>query len=395
MVIVAASDYTLSGYNKNLKGNQTVTVTYQGKKAEFIVDVTDPKLPTAAKPTASQAAGAVASGTAVTLETTTTGAEIWYTTNGTTPQKGGTGNTKYTNPITITAAVTIKAIAFKDGMNDSEELAVSYTITDPNLPTAAKPTASQAAGAVASGTAVTLATATYGAEIWYTTNGTTPQKGGTVSNKYTTPITITVAVTIKAIAFKDGMNDSEELAVSYTIAGGITPDPEIFTASSIVALEAWLTSQPDNTAGDPYKIKLNVGDLGDRYIDNNLFDGVENPESLGYLLNNNDNKKVSLDLSGSTFTSIGDVAFRDCTNLTSVIIPNSVTSIGWNAFWKCTSLTSVTFAAGSNIADADFGDYNFPERSEGYGGDTLKTAYSTGKAGTYTRPVDGDTWSKR
>ena len=41
-------------------------------------------------------------------------------------------------------------------------------------------------------------------------------------------------------------------------------------------------------------------------------------------------------------TSIGQSAFKDCTGLTSVTIPNSVTSIGYAAFWVCSGLTSVT-----------------------------------------------------
>ena len=47
-------------------------------------------------------------------------------------------------------------------------------------------------------------------------------------------------------------------------------------------------------------------------------------------------------IKGVTVTSIGGSAFRYCTSLTSVTIPDSVTSIGGSAFRYCTSLTSVT-----------------------------------------------------
>jgi hypothetical protein len=99
----------------------------------------------------------------------------------------------------------------------------------------------------------------------------------------------------------------------------------------------------------------------------------------------------------NTVTSIGGGAFNSCINFTSVTIPNNVTSIGASAFYFCTNLTSVTFATGSNIPDANFGDYVSPEGSEGNGGNTLKTAYNAAspKAGTYTRAANGDTWSKQ
>ena len=52
----------------------------------------------------------------------------------------------------------------------------------------------------------------------------------------------------------------------------------------------------------------------------------------------------SVEHEGVTYsvTSIGDGAFKDCSRLTSVTIPNSVTSIEAGAFAECTGLTSVT-----------------------------------------------------
>ena len=47
----------------------------------------------------------------------------------------------------------------------------------------------------------------------------------------------------------------------------------------------------------------------------------------------------------NSVTSIGQMAFRGCSNLTSVTIPNSVTSIGQMAFCECTGLTSVTIGS--------------------------------------------------
>ncbi len=174
-------------------------------KAEEIVA----KLEIVKTPAFSVESGAVDSGTSVTISCSTEGAKIYYTKDGSAPTAS---STEYTAAISITEAVTIKAIAVKNGMNDSAVASASYTIKG----TVATPAFSVAAGEVTSGTIVTITCATEGSKIYYTTDGSAPTASST---EYTAAISITEAVTIKAIAVKDGMNDSAVASTSYTAVG--------------------------------------------------------------------------------------------------------------------------------------------------------------------------------
>ena len=121
------------------------------------------------------------------------------------------------------------------------------------------------------------------------------------------------------------------------------PPGDRFT--SIAAFEKWLSDQPGNTYATPYKVALNVNDLTG---DNNT------PGSLGYVLTKNF-KFMSIDLSGSTITTIPDEAFVRCSNLISVTMPNSVTTIGDSAFLGCDNLSSVTIPNSvTTIGDSAF-----------------------------------------
>ncbi len=53
-------------------------------------------------------------------------------------------------------------------------------------------------------------------------------------------------------------------------------------------------------------------------------------------------------------TTIVDYAFKGCTELTSVTMPNSVTTMGSEAFEDCTKMTSVTLSEGLSIIEGAF-----------------------------------------
>ena len=116
------------------------------------------------------------------------------------------------------------------------------------------PTFSPAAGEVTSGTEVTISTTTDGATIYYTTDGSDPTTSSTQGNT----VTITSATTIKAIAVKDGMTNSEVATALYTIAGVINY-PTLETSN--VTLTAG-TNGSEATVNDNDAIKVGTSSKG-------------------------------------------------------------------------------------------------------------------------------------
>ena len=165
-----------------------------------------------ATPVVSPSAGTYTESQNVVLTTKTDGASIYYTTNGTLP---GKYSKKYVTPITVSENMTIRAIAKKDGMEDSDILIAKYIINAQTITEkVATPTFTPAAGTYTTTQAITISVATTGASIYYTLDGTTPSA---ISTKYTAPFNISTTKTVKAIAVKDGMDNSDVVIAVYTI----------------------------------------------------------------------------------------------------------------------------------------------------------------------------------
>ena len=156
------------------------------------------------------------------------------------------------------------------GAAASDNYTFSYvkgTLTVNEKEVVATPTFTPASGTTFTSTQnVTIACATEGAKIYYTTDGTAPT---TASTLYNGAITINKTTTIKAIAVKDGMTDSAVVTATYTKkssggggGGGYTPslpstpnNPEIGGKSA-----SWATIADDISKlpiGSEVTIELN------------------------------------------------------------------------------------------------------------------------------------------
>ena len=104
--------------------------------------------------------------------------------------------------------------------------AITVTYTTDGTPTCVTPTFSPAAGMFLEAQSVTVSTKTEDATIFYTTDGTEPTENSTA---YTEPITVSETTTIKAIAVKDGYNNSSVASATYKIVAfehaGTAADP--------------------------------------------------------------------------------------------------------------------------------------------------------------------------
>lgn len=144
----------------------------------------------------------------VSISCTEAGATIYYTTDGSTPCDT---SAMYVNPFMIGNTATVKALACKEGMTNSEIASATYTLDK----IVANPVITPESGFYEDEVSVSISCATKDALIYYTLDGSTPNM--LTSELYTVPFTIKKSCTLNVKAFKTGYTESETVTAEYEI----------------------------------------------------------------------------------------------------------------------------------------------------------------------------------
>jgi nucleoid-associated protein YgaU len=190
-----------------------------------------PKPPanTVASPAFSPAEGVYPDVQSVSISTSTEGAEIRYTTDGSVPTAAS--GSVYAGPFQVSTTTTIHAIAARTGWADSPVVSATFTISGAVAAVQFDPPAGSYDGSAS----VTLRSATEGAQIYYTTDGSQPDAASGVL--YEGPISVTTSQTIMALGVKQSMTSSAVASAQYTINEEVPPvtDAEIEAARNALA----------------------------------------------------------------------------------------------------------------------------------------------------------------
>ena len=250
------------------------------------------------------------------ITTTQSGASIYYTTDGSMPSKE---SNLYTGPIPITYNGVVKAIAICDGMADS--YIKSFYIDSFETQTCPQPQITY------DGKKVKLVSEVANATIYYTEDGTEPNTEE--SPKYNgEAINITSLGSIKAIATKDLMNNSEVATYEIPAYYDGKSQVEVQTVGSLSKAFEW-------NNGEVVSDTLQV--LGS--INNTDVESLRAMSGIKYL----DLNKVSVD-----GNALPNQAFANM-NLRSASLPASLATCGSELFAGNKQLGAVIWNANSNM----------------------------------------------
>jgi beta-glucanase (GH16 family) len=167
------------------------------------------------------------------------------------PATGG-----WQNWTTVTASVTLPAGQQVLTLNqDSGGWNINYLSFASSGGTVSAPTFSPGGGTYANAQSVTITSATNGASIRYTTDGSTPtETAGTI---YSGPVNIGSTATLKAIAYESGFTDSNAASTNYTIsAGGSAPATPSGLAASATGTSAISVTWNSSAGATSYDLQV-------------------------------------------------------------------------------------------------------------------------------------------
>ena len=134
----------------------------------------------------------------------------------------------------------------------------------------------------------------------------------------------------------------------------ILPNVSYVENSDVVMYDPYVEPASPNVVctyytSDPYTNVSLVSYYGWNGFTNMIIDGVKMDIAAEYVFESSGLHTVELILYDEK--TLGYSSFEDCSNLTSVTIPDSVTTIGNGVFNYCASLTSVTIGSGVTLID--------------------------------------------
>lgn len=214
----------------------------------------------------------------ITISTGTEGTTIYYTLDGEEPTRT---SSPYSNPITISENTTVKAYAVKEGAPDSATTSGTYFIKP------FKPTFSVSSGTYMESKTIGIESETLGTAIYYTLDDSTPTRS---SNYYWGPFTISTTTTVKALAIKDNMADSDVASAEYTIAGssGIRAVNPANYSVEIALPDGWETGPVVTGAGGTITTLITPTPAEHAFSYTWYLDGVEMMNTIGTIASTTD-----------------------------------------------------------------------------------------------------------
>lgn len=318
-----------------------------------------------ATPVITPATGTVyASSQEVSISCATSGANVYYTTDGTDPD--ATDNL-YSAPFSITVDTTVKAIGILTDYNNSS---IAQSIIDIEPPRVAAPSISPSGGTFSSDQSVTISGAD-GATHYYRINS-----GSWV--QYTTAVTVSANCTFEAYSTLTNYSDSNVTSVQFVIQSTPTLDAPTFnptagtyTGSQSVAItyDSNATTREyslDNTNWSTYTAAVTVSASGTLYARSSANGYNSSSSSAAYTINLPTLSTPTFSPVAGSYSSTQTVTISYDTNATTR--EYSTDNTNWSSYTAAVEIS----ASGTLYARSSASGYQSSSSSAAY---TIGTSY--------------------